>query len=350
MSVVKSNAYGHDLVQVAQSVQTQVDFFGVDSVEEGVRLREAGIQLPVLILGHIPYLCFSQAIEQDLSFVVSSKEALGQVVEAAKKTKKVAKIHLEIETGLYRQGIFFEDLQHFTTQVKAHSSTLTLEGVMMHFAAVEDEAGQVYSKSQVEKFNRAIEFIESAGLRPFYKHAACSAATVLLPEGNFNLVRAGIGQYGFWSSKDMRSKAMNQDSRSTLIPAMTWKTKVAQVKMVSVGESIGYGMTERVDRNTRLVVLPIGYWDGFDRVGNSSRGFVLIQGKRCKVLGRICMNMCMVDATDVPGMIQPEDEVVILGAQGGEAITAEEMAERSQTIQYEIVTRINPTIPRIFVS
>jgi alanine racemase len=182
-------------------------------------------------------------------------------------------------------------------------------------------------------------------LYPKYKHTASTAASILYSDTHFDMVRTGIGLYGLWPSEDTRRRSQH---RLTLKPVLSWKTIVAQVKDVRKGTPVSYGLTERVRRDSKVAVLPIGYADGFDRVANSKRGHVLVGGRRCKVLGRVCMNMAMVDVTDV-ARVRPEDEVVLIGQQGRERIAAEELAALAGTINYEIVTRINWDIPRMMI-
>lgn len=213
----------------------------------------------------------------------------------------------------------------------------------MHFANVEDVKRPAYAKKQLHAYERALLLMQDLGLDPGLRHTASSAAVFVSPEAQFDLVRPGIALYGLWPSEQVKrhSKGLS------LHPVLTWKTIVAQVKDVAKGTSVGYDRTERVRRDSKVAVLPVGYWDGLDR-RLSSKGHVLIRGKRCKILGRICMNMCMVDVTGVSG-VAPNDEVVIIGKQGREEVSAEEFAKTLGTINYEVVTRINPQIPRKLV-
>ncbi len=340
MAVVKSNAYGHGSVGVAQTVESDVDWFGVDSVDEGITLREAGIKKPILILGYTLKDRLKDVAAHDLSMVVYNLD----VVEALAKLNAPVNVHIKIETGTERQGVEGEKLR---VLVKAISqvANIEVEGVYTHFANVEED--DAFPKEQLQRFNDALEILKEEGVEPKLRHAACTAAGFLLPEASFDLVRLGISLYGLWSSKYTKDNILRRTNGVGLAPALTWKTVVAQVKSVKKGAGVSYDLTEKVERDSKIAVIPVGYWDGYDRT-LSKKGHVLIKGARCKVIGRVCMNMFMVDVTDV-GEISPEEEVVLLGRQGDEEITAEELAEIVGTINYEIVTRINPLIPRILI-
>ncbi|NQU83950.1 MAG: alanine racemase, partial [Parcubacteria group bacterium] len=217
--------------------------------------------------------------------------------------------------------------------------------IYTHFANVEDTTNHYYADYQLERFKKIIRILEDNYIEIPIKHTACSAAAIIFPETHFNMVRFGTATYGIWSSKETFLAV--KKSEITLKPVLTWKTRVAQIKKVKKGMPISYGLTEKLSRDSRIAVIPVGYWDGYDR-RFSSIGNVLINGRRCKVLGRICMNMCMVDITDLKD-VSIEDEVVLLGEQKKERITVEELAEKIGTINYEIITRINPLIKRIVV-
>lgn len=353
MAVVKSNAYGHGLVEVAQiAAKEGAAWFGVDNVDEGITLRKNGIKQPILILGYTLNERLADCVTHRLSFVVYNLET----VKALKKLQleplkthpkpaaKAAFVHLKIETGTTRQGVEGEELRRLARALKK-TPGVVIEGVSTHFANVEDTSDTVYFKNQLQRFSQALALLKEEGIDPPWKHAACSAATVLYPETYFNLVRLGISMYGLWSSEETRIAAAGQSPSLSLKPVLAWKTVVAQIKFVSKGTPVSYDLTERVSRDSRLAVLPIGYWDDYDR-GLSGTGIVLIRGQRCKIIGRVCMNMCMADVTDVPG-VKVEDEVVILGSQKDEQMSAEEIASKIGTINFEVVTRINPLIKRI---
>ncbi len=345
MAIVKANAYGHGLSEIASCLRDlDVSLFGVDALDEALALRHMGIDRPVLILGYTPKHRLKEVASHDLSQTVYNLETVKILSQFASK-KHPARVHLKIETGLHRQGIELSDLPMFLSAV-CRSSNVIIEGVSTHFANVEDTIDSSFATLQMERFAQALSLIQEAGVDPAWKHAACSAAAFLHPEARFNVIRLGISMYGLWSSELIEQVCASRGWK--LRPVLSWKTMVAQVKMVAKGEPVSYGLTRRVDRLSRIAVLPVGYADGFDRMSQSNQGEVLIRGKRCPILGRVCMNMCMADVTDVPG-VRAEDEVVLIGQQRGQTCPAEDLAALGKTINYETVARLNALIPRVLV-
>jgi alanine racemase len=353
MVVVKSNAYGHGLRETAQIAnQAGAAWFGVDNVDEGLELRRAGITKPILILGYTLNARLRDCVENSLSFVVYNLETaaalkrlhLKPVSRHPAKNSKAAFVHLKIETGTSRQGVAGSELKRLVRSLKKIPGVV-IEGMSTHYANIEDTTDSSFSELQLKRFEEAVELLKNEGVEPPWKHTACSAAAILYPRTYFNLARLGIAMYGLWPSRETLAVAKREKRVLTLKPAMTWKTVVAQIKRTHRGTPVSYGLTEAVTRDSKLAIVPVGYWDGYDRRGMSHVGQVLIRGKRCKIIGRVCMNMCVVDVTDVPG-VKPEDEVVLLGAQRRQMITAEEIAAKLDTINYEVVTRINPLLPR----
>lgn len=341
MAVVKANAYGHGILEVSKiASRSGVDWLGVASLEEGLFLRKNNIALPILILGYVPVLLLGEVIRNDLSFVVYNKQTIQKVDQEAKKLSKKAKVHLKIETGTNRQGIPACQVLDFIKFIKRKPNVLP-EGICTHFANIEDTTDSSFAMEQLDRFNKVLQLIKAANIKIPIKHTACSAATILFPKTHFNLVRVGISLYGLWPSKETKISARNS---LKLKPVLSWKTRIAQIKEVEKGESVGYGRAWWANKKTKIAVLPVGYWDGYDRkLSNSGR--VLIHGQFAPVVGRVCMNMTMVDVTDIP-KAKIEDEVVLLGKQGNNEVTAEELAQKMGTINYEVVTRINPLLPR----
>ncbi len=333
MAVVKANAYGHGILEVAKIVSRNgADWLGVASLEEGLLLRQEKINLPILVLGYIPLSEIGKAIKEDLSFVVYNRQTL-------EKANQKAKVHLKLETGTNRQGIDLKEIVFFAKFCQ--KKNIFLEGIYTHFANIEDALDPSFAMEQLEVFKKALQLLKQARIEIPLKHTACSAATILFSQTYFNLVRVGISLYGLWPSKETKISAQNS---LELKPVLSWKTKIAQIKRVEKGESVGYGRTWWATRKSKIAVLPVGYWDGYDRkLSNSGR--VLIHGQFAPVVGRVCMNMIMVDVTDISG-VGLEDEVVLLGKQGKNEVTAEELAEKIGTINYEVVTRINPLLSR----
>ncbi len=343
IAVVKSNAYGHGLPETVKAVGSQADWFAVDSTVEAEAVRRAGSNKPVLVLGYTPDWLLAGAVRRGFSFVAynfGTFRALARVASA----RYPAKVHLKMETGTSRQGILYKDLPGILKLI-ARYPQIRVEGVSTHYANIEDTTDPAYAMRQLKRFNESLDQVRSAGFRPEIVHTACSAAAILYPQTRFSGVRTGIALYGLWPSESTRQSAAGSGLK--LRPALAWKTVVAQVKRLPKGTPISYGLTERLRRDSTVAVLPVGYWDGFDR-GFSSVGQVLIGGRRAKVLGRVCMNMCVVDAIGIPN-VRPGQEAVLIGRQRGASVTAEEAADRLGTINYEVVTRINPLIPRVLV-
>jgi len=348
MAVVKANAYGHGLLPMARLAQDAgIDILGVDCLEEGVFLRQSGIHIPIIILGYINLKNLSATLDHDLEPVLYNLASLHQLEHEATVRNKTAPFHLKLETGLHRQGILEEELPDFLDfTTRAHR--LSLVGLSMHFANIEDTTDHSYARYQLANFTRMAEMVrERTGLNPAL-HTACTAAVILFDETHFDMVRVGIGSYGLWSSKETYlSTILGHHEPPVLKPVMCWKSRIAQLKEIPARTFVGYGCSYRTTQRMRMAVIPVGYYDGYDR-RLSNQCHVLIRGKRAPILGRVCMNMIMVDVTHIPD-VQLEDETVLLGPQGNETISAEELAELCHTINYEVVTRIVKHYGRIVV-
>jgi len=343
MAVVKANAYGHGIREVAQIVFPQVDWFGVNSLEEGMILRQIEIKQPILVLGSLSPLSLAEAIKNDLSFVVFNLKTVKKACQEAKKLSRKAKVHLKVETGTNRLGVAGKELVQLA-KFCSQQKEIFLEGIYTHYANIEDTLDPDFAQEQLQKFKEAVQLIEDEGIEIPIKHTACSATAILFKSTYFDLIRLGIGLYGLWPSRETKVSALEKEIKIKLKPALTWKTRIAQIKKIKKGETVGYGRTFTTKRTTKIAILPIGYGDGYDRK-LSNQGRVLIKSRFAPVIGRVCMNMIMVDVTDI-SRVKIEDEVVLLGKQGREEITAEELAQKIGTINYEVVTRINPLIPR----
>ncbi|MBI4726979.1 alanine racemase [candidate division TA06 bacterium] len=344
--VVKSNAYGHGTLEAARIIQCSglADWLAVNSADEGLKLRRQGIKLPVLVLGYVPLARLSDAVLHDLRLTVYNREILAKL--RSLKTKKKIFLHIKLETGTHRQGVDLKGALHLAKMIKG-SKNLALEGYSTHFANIEDTTDRSFAGKQLQRYQKMLNELEKKGFKANVNHIACTAASLVFPQTRLQLARIGIGLYGLWPSRETMVSLKEQGSEFRLEPVMSWKTRVAQVKMVPAGSYIGYGCTFRVSRRTKIAVLPVGYYDGYDRK-LSNTAYVLIKGKRAPIRGRVCMNLCMADITDIPG-VRPEDEVVLLGKQKNEKISAEQMAQWIGTINYEVVTRINPLLPRVVV-
>ncbi len=349
-AIIKSNAYGHGLLETAQILEnSEADWFGVDSIDEAIAIKQESkkTKKQIIILGYTVYSRLAEVVKNEFRQIVYNLETIKKLGELSSKLKKKAYLHIKLETGTSRQGVLEKDLSKIIKLIKKYPY-LVLEGASTHFANIEDTTDHSYAEKQLNNFKQLINIAEKEyGQKIEIKHTACSAATILFQETHFDLVRLGISMYGLWSSSETKVSASHKKINLDLKPVLSWKTIVAQVKNLKSGTPISYGLTETLHKDSTIAILPIGYNDGFDRK-LSSIGNVLIKGRRCKILGRICMNMIVVDVSHIKN-IKPEDEVVLLGTQGKEYITADEIAKKINTINYEIVTRINPLIKRVVV-
>jgi alanine racemase len=348
LAVVKANAYGHGLLEVAGiAVAAGVDWLGVNSVEEGTSLRRAGIAAPVLVLGYAPLDALEEAVAGGLRLTVYTRETVERLADLAARLRRTVRLHIKVETGTWRQGVDPRDLAAFVRDVRRRPG-LAVEGLSSHFANIEDTTKHDYPRRQLAVYRAAVRDIGSGGPRIPLRHMSCTASTILFPEPGFNLARVGIGLYGLWPSKETYlSCLLDRKEPLSLEPVLSWRAGIAQIKKVPAGADIGYGCTYRTTRPTKLAVVPVGYYDGYDR-GLSNTAHVLVRGRRAPVRGRVAMDFLMADVTDVPG-VGLEDRVTLLGADGRERITAEDLAALAGTISYEILARINPLVPRVVV-
>jgi len=339
LATVKANAYGHGLKEISKIIfEAGVNSFGVDTLDDALKLREAFPSAQVVVLGYILKEDLPKAINAGLEFVVYNLET----IEALKSisSEHQAKVHLKIETGTARQGILLKNLAQILDLLKS-TDKIKLVGLSTHFATAEETGENNFFVQQLETFKQAEHQIKEAGFSPEHIHCACSAAIFLHPEAQGTLVRAGIAMYGIWPSEEIK-KVM---SGTVLKPVLSWKTRIAQIKEFPIGTSIGYGQTEVLSKPGRVAVLPVGYFDGYDR-RLSSVGEVLVGGKPCKVLGRICMNMMMIDVSEVPGA-KIEDEVILIGPNGENSVTADDLSGKMNTIAYEVLARLRADLPRL---
>lgn len=352
-AVVKSNAYGHGLEAIARlAIRHGADSFCVHALDEALALRRAGFPQDVLIMGHVPLARLGEVVAEDFRLVLYEIETARRLAGEAETRSRRARVHLKIETGTYRQGLDGAALEALVEEVK-RLAWLEVEGVYTHFANIEDTTRHDVAEQQMARFDAALANLEGHGIRPPVRHAACSAAILLFDSTHFDMVRLGISQYGLWSSKEtllswaLRAPASEGPAEGVLQPVLSWKTRISQVKDVPAEAYVGYGCTYQTTRASRLAILPIGYADGYDR-RLSNQAHVLVHGRRAPVRGRVCMNLVMIDVTDIP-RARLEDEVVLLGRQGEQEITAADLAGWVGTIPYEIVARLSPALPRLVV-
>ncbi len=329
MSVVKANAYGHGLVETAPILaRAGADWFGVIDLAEALQLREYGIKNPILVLGYTDEKDFGLADTHSISLTLPGR------IDFTKITG-LPKVHIKVDTGMSRLGIPVSDALLFIGEVI--DAGLPIEGVFSHFANASDAA---YSVIQSDKFQELRKQIIRSGLKPIF-HLANTAATLTRPDTHFDLVRTGIGTYGLSPFSEMPRFAL-----ASLIPALSFSTKIVHIKKIQRGTFVGYGCTFKADKDMTIAVIGVGYAEGFDR-GLTNSGEVLISGKRCLILGRVCMNQTIVDVTNFPN-VKLCDEVVLIGRQWSEEITADEIASKIGTVNYEVVTRIPSHIPRFY--
>ncbi len=344
---VKANAYGHGLVETSKIfLESGADWLAVNALYEAEILREAGIEAPLYIMGYTLLKDLERAWELDCRVVVYDNETLDALAGLAGKFDKPLHLHVKVETGNNRQGVQVDDLVDFARKL-VEIDGLVLEGIATHFANIEDTTNHEYAFKQVDRFKEAGSLLRESGVlgdKDFMMHCANSAATILYPETHFDMVRVGISAYGMWPSSETRVSYQNLHKNGfELKPAFTWKSVVAQIKEVPADSAVGYGCSYKTTRSTKMAIVPVGYYDGYDRkLSNSS--YVLIRGHRAKLLGRVCMNIIMVDVTDIPDL-EVEDEVVLMG----DEISAEQFADWIGTINYEVTTRVNERIPRVVV-
>jgi alanine racemase len=336
LSMVKANGYGHGAPAVAKALAAAGnDAFGVAILEEGVELRQAGIQAPILVLAGAYPDQVDQFFDNRLTPVIHALENAKELDRAAHGRNKTFNVHLKVDTGMGRLGFLAGEIDSWLPKIKKFKA-LKIEGVFSHFSHAESVEGS-YTRQQLRLFQRVVEQLHDAGIAPL-AHLANSAATITLPAAYFDMVRPGLMLYGVYPSPAMASQI-------SLKPVLSWKTRILQLKQVPVGSSISYGQTFITQRESLIATLPMGYADGYPRL-LSNRGEVLVSGKRAPVAGRVCMDLTMIDVTDIE-KIQPGDEVVLLGRQGDAEISADEMAAWANTISYEILTSISSRVPRI---
>ncbi len=337
LSVVKANAYGHGACEIAEVLQDEGgDAFGTATVEEGIELRQRGIHAPVVVLAGVYPDQLEEVERYDLTPVVCEAEVLGRLKQLTKKRKSPLNFHLKVDTGMGRIGFLSQEADSWLPELSG-LEMLHLQGVFSHFSRAENVSHQ-HTRKQLESFRRVLHRLQANGHQPSFVHLANSAAIITLPEAYFTMVRPGLMLYGVYPSPEMVKE-------TSLKPALTWKTSIHQLKKVPKGFHISYGQTFTTQRESTIATLPLGYADGYKR-SLSNRGCVLVRGQRAPIVGTICMDLTMVDVTDIRGVSQG-DEVVLLGQQNEAAISADEMAGWSNTISYEVLTSISARVPRI---
>ncbi|MFA5945438.1 MAG: alanine racemase [Patescibacteria group bacterium] len=348
-AIVKANAYGHGTAQVASiAVQEGVKLFGVDSVDEALVVRAVAPKASIFIMGATIPERLEDVINVRAIQAIYDVGSLKAIRETARLLGKPALVTIELETGLHRLGAEGRELSAMLDELKFSCGLVYVVSVASHLSSAEDLPMAGLTSGQYDRFWKAVSEIQTKGHQPEHLHIACSAAGIMHELNHGTQIRYGIVMYGLWPSLDVRRAGTLGKHHADLKPVLSWKTTIAQVKDVSAGAGISYGPTVVVNRLTRVAVLPVGYYDGYDRAlsGISS---VVIHGTKCPILGRVCMNMFMVDVSTVPGTLSANTPVTLLGRDGIHTITAEDIADKLGTINYEVVTRINPLLPRVIV-
>jgi len=340
LASLKADAYGHGALKVARTVlHNGASMLGVATVSEAAPLREAGINAPILVFGYVPAWQMREAVRLGLTITLYAVESAQALSRAACALGQTVKVHVKVDTGMGRLGIRAEQVSEVLELLHEIIDLpgLELEGIFTHFATA-DMQDQAHARVQLTRFQNVLQVIGEKHIRPGVVHAANSAAIFSLPEAHFDMVRPGIALYGLDPSPEVRLPAGFR-------PALSFKTQVAQVKVVPEGECISYGCTYITERATRIAILPVGYADGFRRAP-TNWGSVLIHGQEAPLLGRVCMDQSIVDVTHIP-QVRVGDEVVLIGRQGEAVLTAEQVAQRLGTINYEVVSEILARVPRV---
>ena len=352
IAVVKANAYGHSMFEVAlQAFKSGADMVGVVNASEALILRKKGIIKPLVVLGPTAKEEMTELIRQKVSFTVFNDKSFQDASRVATILQKVAIIHVKVETGINRLGFSAEEAPSFIKKVKQHR-WLELEGIFTHLASVE-ELNNSYTKNQLFQFDKVLARIGKPDIgidwtKLPYVSASASAAAMLIPESRYNTIRLGIALYGLWPSRGVEAwaKRVLKVKKVKLKPALKYKTRLVEIRKIPAGAFIGYGCSFQAPKPMVLGVVPVGYAEGIDR-GLSNMGFMLLNGAVVPIVGRVCMNMTILDITKRP-KAKEGDEVVVIGTSKNKKITATDMADWAGTINYEITTRIPESLPRIF--
>jgi alanine racemase len=350
--VVKSDGFGHGMVLCAREfLAAGADWLIVNFAYEAVRLREAGIEAPLYICGNVSVTQAPLVAASRARVVLYDADVALALAKAGRENGHSVPVHLKVETGTHRQGLLPKEALKLA-QLVDQLEGIELEGICTHYADIEDTTDHRFALEQLAQLQSAQRLFQEAGFEVPMVHSANSAATILWNQTHASLVRVGLAAYGLWSSKETYAKvlqvsAADGDFVPNLQPVLSWRARVVQVKEVPTGGYVSYGRTFRATHPMRIAILPLGYHEGYDR-RLSNLGYVLINGVRSPVRGRICMNMFMVDVTHIPN-VEVGTVATLLGVDGEEQITAEQLAGWMGTINYEVVARIHPSQPRFVV-
>lgn len=340
MAVIKTDGYGHGAVEIGRYLKNDVDYFAVASVDEAVELREAGLQLPILILGYTMHAQYPMLITHDVTQSVYTLQDAELLSETAVKAGKTVRVHIAVDTGMGRIGVMPDASGAAVVKAIAGLPGIEIEGMFTHFSTA-DESDKSYTKLQMKRYDTFVEMLEQEGVQIPLKHICNSAGIMEFDHHRYQMVRSGIITYGLYPSEEVIKENMD------LKPALEWKAHVVHVKTLAPGAGISYGKTYVTEKpETVIATVNVGYGDGYPR-NLSNRGRVLIHGQSVPIVGRVCMDQFMVDVTDVE-QVQVEDVVTLIGCDGEERISVEEAAGLAGTFNYEFVCDISKRVPRLF--
>ncbi len=342
IGVIKANAYGHGDKEIVKIINPYVQYFQVNSIEEFERIRKI-TRKPILIFGYLDEEGINKAVKFGVIISAFDLVHLLKINYIAGLLRKKVKVHISVDSYLGREGFMPDQIKKIIPEIK-NMKNIIIDGIYSHFANIEDTANFSHAQKQIDIYHECIKIFKKNGFPNIKTHISATSG-ILIYEKNKNLhniVRLGIGLYGMWPSKYLEKSL---DSETLLKPVLKWITHIAQVKILPANYSIGYGLTYVTKKETKIAVIPQGYADGFNRA-LSNNGEVLIKGRKAKILGRVAMNMFVADVSKIKD-VRPGDEVIILGKQEKQKITAEDIAKKSDTINYEVTTRISPLLQRI---
>ncbi len=339
MAVVKANAYGHGITEIARRVEKLGgDYLGVSCLYEARLIREAGVHTPILLLGYTDSNSAKEAVQLNLALNVMDEEVLKALNEEAGKQNRKATVHVKIDTGMHRLGLSPDEALQFISRIEEYKNTV-LEGVFTHFASA-DEKNLDFTYHQLDIFNQFLKNLNEKNIHPPLIHAANSAALLRAPQAHFNMVRPGKLLF-------LPIHIENFTPPFATLPVLTLKTIIAQIRTIIPGETVGYGQTFTAQRQTKVATLPVGYADGFRRSPYNWQT-VLVRGKEATVIGRVSMDQASIDITDIPDA-QTGDEVVLIGRQNEKELSAYEVAERLKTVDYEVICALHERISRVYL-
>jgi len=340
MAVVKADAYGHGAVPVSKAIERKVDYLAVATLSEAIELKRSGIKAPILLLIEAPPSSAGDIVKNGFIQTVYTLKLARALSSAASRLKKKARVHLKVDTGMGRIGVHFSGAERLFNEI-SKLPNLKIEGIFTHFAGAE-EPGEFTSR-QLERFRSFISKIDPAG---YILHAANSAAVLYCKESHLDMVRVGLSMYGLYPPCLPAGRREGHKHSINLKPALEFKTHVIYVKKVPAGTPLSYGSTYKTRKGTTIATLPVGYADGLPRA-LSNKGEVLIRGKRYPIVGRVCMDLTLIDLGDEK--CETGDEVILIGSQGKEMISADDVAKLSDTISYEVICGIGKRVPRAYI-